>query len=105
MINLCFIDDIRQDNIWQMIIGLHLMATAMIYSFCFSMIGAKIINELKWRYLKAILSQESEWFDQRNLEELPSEIHANLKEVQGATGRTIAFIFHSAGLALCSLAI
>jgi ATP-binding cassette, subfamily B (MDR/TAP), member 1 len=104
-IYLCFIDDIREDNIWFMIIGLHVAAMAMIYSFCFSMIGAKIINELKWRYLKAILSQETEWFDQRNVEELPSEIHANMKEVQGATGRTIAFIFHAAGLTLCGLVI
>jgi ATP-binding cassette, subfamily B (MDR/TAP), member 1 len=99
------LDDIREDNIWYMIIGLHVAATALIYSFCFSMIGSKIINELKWRYLKSILCQDTEWFDQRNVEELPTEVHANMKEAQGATGRTIAFIFHAAGLALCSLCI
>ena len=62
------------------------------------MIGTKIVTELKWRYLKAVLSQETEWFDSQNVEELPSEIHANMKEVQGAAGRTIAFIAHSTGI-------
>jgi ABC-type multidrug transport system fused ATPase/permease subunit len=88
-----------------MIIGVHMVITAFIYSFCFSMIGTKIVTELKWRYLKAVLSQETEWFDKKNVEELPSEIHANMKEVQGAAGRTIAFMAHASGITLCGLVI
>lgn len=71
--------------------------TVWIHYMCFSLIGKKILSELKWRYLKAILSQDQEWFDSKDLDSLPTEVNANLCEVEGSTGRVLSFLIFSAG--------
>ena len=69
------------------------------YIFCiiFIIIGAKISYELKWRYLKAVLSQDWNWYERQNIEELPTQINVNITEVENATGKTIGFIIYSVG--------
>ena len=61
------------------------------------MIGAKISYELKWRYLKAVLSQDCNWYERQNIEELPTQINVNITEVENATGKTTGFIIYSLG--------
>ena len=69
------------------------------YIFCmiFIIIGAKISYELKWRYLKAVLSQDCAWYERQNIEELPTQINVNIAEVENAIGKTSGFIIYSFG--------
>jgi ABC-type multidrug transport system fused ATPase/permease subunit len=66
--------------------------TSFITYVCFFVIGDKVVRELKWRYLKAILTKEMEWFDKQNVNELPSEVFTNLTEIENALGSEISFI-------------
>ena len=79
--------------------------TCFIYCVCFYILGNKICYELKWRYLLAILSQEQEWFAQRDVDELPTEVYTNLTEIEKATGKSVAFIIYSLSVAVGGLAI
>ena len=75
------------------------------YIFCliFIIIGAKISYELKWRYFKAVLSQDWNWYERQNIEELPTQINVNVTEVENATGKTTGFILYSIGAFLGGL--
>ena len=68
-----------------------------IFCFIFIIIGAKISYELKWRYFKAVLSQDCNWYERQNIEELPTQINVNVTEVENATGKTSGFIIFSIG--------
>ena len=62
---------------------------AFITYISFAIIGDKVVRELKWRYLKAILTKEMDWFDQQNVNKLPSEVFTNLTEIENALGTEI----------------
>ena len=68
-----------------------------IFWIIFIIIGSKISYELKWRYLKAVLSQDWAWYEKQNIEELPTQINVNITEVENATGKTTGFILYSFG--------
>jgi ABC-type multidrug transport system fused ATPase/permease subunit len=73
-------------------LGLASAVTSFLTYVCFAIIGDKVVRELKWRYLKAILTKEMEWFDQQNVNELPSEVFTNLTEIENALGSELSFI-------------
>ena len=90
-------DDIREKAL---ILGIQAVVWGIWwYIFCllFTIIGAKISYELKWRYFKAILSQNWNWYESQNIEELPTQISVNITEVENATGKTTGFILFSVG--------
>ena len=39
--------------------------------------------------MKAVLTQEAEWYANRNVEELPTQFNTNLSEIEAATGRVL----------------
>ena len=45
--------------------------------------------------MKSILTKDTEWFEDRSLEELPTKVHTNLNEVENSSGKTIGFIIYS----------
>ena len=63
--------------------------TSYIFWMAFIVIGLKISYELKWRYLKAVLSQDWAWYDSQNIEELPTQINVNISEIENASGKNI----------------
>lgn len=65
----------------------------------------KIAYEVKWRYMKALLSQDEEWYDQINCNELPSEINSNVAEIRGAIGKIIVWWLYSVGHAVGSIIV
>lgn len=69
--------------------------SSFIFCVAFYVIGFKISYEFKWRYFKAILQQDVEWYETQSINELPTEFHSNLAEIAGSTGRTTAFIIYS----------
>lgn len=56
----------------------------------------ELIN-YRWRYIRAVLRQDTSWYDKQNVEGIPTTIHKNLREVEVASGRTVAFILYSLG--------
>ena len=90
-------DGMREKNLWFGILSGIGGITCYIFWFSFMIIGSKISYELKWRYLRAVLSQDWNWYDRQNIEELPTKINVNITEVENATGKTSGFIIYSIG--------
>ncbi|CAI2363387.1 unnamed protein product [Moneuplotes crassus] len=72
---------------------------------CFTMVGQKLGFELKWRYLRAILRQDTNWFESQNIEGIPSTFHKNMKEIETGLGRCVGFIIYAIGSYLCGIGI
>lgn len=67
----------------------------VIYNISLTIVSHKASYELKWRYLKAILTKDAEWFDNQNVHKLPLDIYSNLDKAEHATGRTLGFVVFS----------
>ena len=52
--------------------------------------------------MKAVLTQEQEWYDSISVEELPTQLNANLAEIESGTGIKLAIIFYSIGISIGS---
>ena len=74
------------------------------YFYCFYTIGQKTVYEYKWRYLKALLQQETEWYDERNAEELPSIVNSELKDIEFGSGKAFGFILFATSLMFANYA-
>ena len=98
-------DGMRDKIKWFVILAL--LGGTWWYIFCmmFIVIGAKISYELKWRYLKAVLSQDWAWYEAQNIEELPTQINVNMTEIENATGKTSGFILFSIGAFFAGIGI
>ena len=73
------------------------LITGFIYYLSFSLIGKRINYELRWRYILALMRQDTNWYDKQTLESIPTIIASGLKDVEVSSGRTIAFILYSFG--------
>ena len=77
-----------------------LWISCWMFFVCFHLVGQKVSYEIRWRYMKSILTKDvfflsTEWFEDRSLEELPTKVHTNLNEVENSSGKTIGFIIYS----------
>ena len=61
--------------------------------------------EYKWRYLKALLHQETEWYDERDAEELPSIVNAQLKDIEFGSGKAFGFILFAMSVLVANFAL
>ena len=61
----------------------------------FHLVGQKVVFEIRWRYLKALLTKDSEWYEERNIEEIPSIIYTNLIDIESGSGKTVGFLIYS----------
>jgi ABC-type multidrug transport system fused ATPase/permease subunit len=76
-----------------------------IMSYCsFSLVGAKVNYELKYRYLKSILTKDEEWYESQNVSQLPTQVFTNLTEAENASGVTVSFIIVSAATMIAGVA-
>ena len=87
--------DTRNDVEWLawivlMVAGV-LVVCSSIFVTCFHLVGQKVVYEIRWRYIRAILTKDTEWFESRNLEEIPSSIHANLIDIENGSGKQLDF--------------
>lgn len=89
---------------WWFIAAIIVFVSTTIAYISFSLIGIKTKYEIKWRYLKAILTKDAEWYESRNVNQLPSEVFTNLNEVQNATGIAIALILISSASIVAGVA-
>jgi len=77
--------------------------TSAICFFCFYMVGQKVTYEFKWRYLRALLLQDKQWFDNVQVEKLPTEFHYNLDAIEDAAGKSIGIILTGVGSLISGL--
>lgn len=54
--------------------------------------------------MKAVLTQEAEWYDAQNIEELPSKISAELKDIELGSGKSLGFIIFSVSMMISAYA-
>ena len=80
---------------WFLALAGAILISSFIFCLCFYIIGYKISYEYKWRYFNVILQQDVGWFETQNVNELPTEFHSNIAEIEGSTGRTSAFVIYS----------
>jgi ATP-binding cassette, subfamily B (MDR/TAP), member 1 len=78
-----------------LVVAVGAFISSFVFWACFYIVGIKVSYEFKWRYFKAILKQDTEWYDSQSLNELPTEFHINITEIESSTGRTAAFIIYS----------
>ena len=77
-----------------MVAGIQTLSWTIFVSW-FHLVGQKVVYEIRWRYLKAIVTKNSEWYETQNIEELPSIIHTNLIDIENVSGKTVGFLIYS----------
>ena len=63
------------------------LISTTIFFFCFYIVGNKVAYEFKWRYLRALLLQDKQWYDSVQLEKLPTEFHYNIESIEDTAGK------------------
>jgi len=89
LVTVHFIDGIRDVKDYILVVGGVTCCCFFIFWVCLALVSKKVVYELKWRYMKAVLTQEAEWYEARRIEELPTQINTALSEVEMATGKTL----------------
>ena len=77
-----------------MVAGIQTLSWTIFVSW-FHLVGQKVVYEIRWRNLKAIVTKNSEWYETQNIEELPSIIHTNLIDIENGSGKTVGFLIYS----------
>lgn len=91
--------DLHDDLLEVAFIELGIVAFMFVCCFilytCLHLVGQKVTYEYRWRYMKALLTKDSYWFDEQNLEEIPGIVNTNLSEIENSSGKTLGFICYS----------
>ena len=85
----------RDRNYWFIVQAAGIWITWFIFLLWFSIVGLEVVYQLKWRYMKAILTKDSKWYEETDPKQLPYLVNLNLSEVQNATGKTVGIILFS----------
>lgn len=89
--------------LWVTILNFFAMISAIIYASWFFIIGIKVSYEFKTRYIKALLNQESDWFDAKDINLLPTQVYQNLQAIEAAVGIRLGFLVFTIWAWLASL--
>jgi hypothetical protein len=60
----------------------------------FELVSKKLTYEMNWRSIKAILSQEVEWYDSQQLEILPTTINDQISQIEIMSGTELAYVVY-----------
>lgn len=69
---------IRESDRWLLLIAIVLGTSFLMFAVIFDIISKKIGYEVRWRYMKAVLTQEAAWYDEKNINELPTVINTSV---------------------------
>ena len=94
-------DAIMDEILYIGLIPVVLAPFGFLYIYSFFSIGRKVVYEYRRKYMKALLVQESEWYDERNAEEIPSNVNSELKDMEFGSGTAFGFTMLSLALMLC----
>jgi hypothetical protein len=78
-----------------LIVSAVVFVTFWIYYTSFDIVATKTYNELKLRYLKALIAKDAAWYDRNDANKVGSEVHMNLKAVQKGSGTNVGYIVFS----------
>ena len=73
------------------------LISTSIFFFCFWVVGNKVAYEFKWKYLRALLLQDKQWYDSVQVEKLPTEFHYNIESIEDAAGKAWAISVYGLG--------
>jgi len=77
-----------------LIIGAILWVLSFLFFSFWSIISEKVGYEFKYRYLHAVLKQESAWYDEKDPLALPTTISNECAKIQAATGEKFIMILN-----------
>jgi hypothetical protein len=85
------IESIRDVNIYIIVLGTAMLLSMLVSLTLFELVSKNLTYELKWRSIKAILSQEVEWYDSQQLEILPTTINDQISQIEVMSGLDLAY--------------
>lgn len=92
-------NEIRDDIEWLAYVQLMLAGVLPIACILFvsslHLVGQKVVYEVRLKYIRAIITKDSEWFEERNLEAIPTAIHTHLIDIENGSGKTVGFLIYS----------
>ena len=88
-------DDIESLVFVQLILAGVLPIACILFVSSLHLVGQKVVYEVRLKYIRAILTKDSEWFEERNLEAIPSTIHTHLIDIENGSGKTVGFLIYS----------
>ena len=94
----------KEDKLWAQV-RYKITCILSLHSNFWSKIVLIVNFKFRWRYIRAVLRQDTAWYDKQNVEGIPTIIHKNLREVEVASGRTVAFILYSLGCVMSGAGI
>ena len=94
-------DAINDGILYIGLIPIVLAPFGFLYIYSFYSIGRKVVYEYRRKYMKALLVQETEWYDERNAEEIPSNVNSELKDMEFGSGTAFGFTMLSLVMMFC----
>lgn len=86
-------------------IGIGILITGFFQNYFLMTASATIAARMKTDYLRAILNQESAWFDQSNYTELSARITREVDMIKSGIGRWTGVLIYSVSMSLTGLAL
>ncbi|CAI2366845.1 unnamed protein product [Moneuplotes crassus] len=83
-----------------LLLGAVLWVLSFIFFSFWSIISEKVGYQFRYRYLRAVLQQESAWYDEKDPLELPTKISDECAKIQAGCGEKLVMIFNSMAQAI-----
>lgn len=104
--NKASIESIMLDLLWKIIVlGIAVWVTAYIYYSLMQQLAETIAIDLRGKYLRALMKQEVAYFEQNNVESMPSDIGQYFTQVSKGIGESYAGLIVSVGTFLGGIGI
>lgn len=87
-----------------MYFGIAMWVFSYLYLAFFGTVSEYLAKTFRIRYLKAVLMQDAEWFEENDPQSLPSRINKDVLSVQAATGEKLANIIVSLSMTVAAFA-
>ena len=82
---------------WFLALAGSILVLWFIFCFWFYIVGFRLAYEFKWRYIKAILQQDVEWYESQDTNEIPSKYNTHIADVEASSGRNVALMIFGVG--------
>lgn len=79
--------------------------SSSIFNILFTLIGQKLSYEFKWRYLKALMTKDSAWYDSKDVNKLCAEIFIDCDSIQNGIGYPLGFFIFNVGASIAGIIV
>ena len=98
-------DKVREMCLIILILTVLIFITSFVQNFFLINASASIAAKLKTKYLKAVLNQESAWYDQANFLEMSSRIDKEVDTIKAGIGQKYGQVLYSIFMTLSGFAV